>query len=83
MHANSLQVTPMGAILLSVRYLDTVVAISPQLDRIAWRIGRLKSDFTFPNPSDRFYHEHFVRMFTPRTENLLLFGNNGNGRPSD
>jgi hypothetical protein len=25
-----------------------VVAISPQLDRIAWRIGRFKSDFTFP-----------------------------------
>ncbi len=41
---------------------DTVIAISPQLDRIAWRIGRFKSDFTFPNPSDRFYHEHYVRM---------------------
>ncbi len=30
MHANSLQVAPSGVILLSVRYLDTVVAISPQ-----------------------------------------------------
>ena len=79
MHANSLQVAPSGVILLSVRYLDTVVAISPQLDRIAWRIGRFKSDFTFPNPSDRFYHEHYVRML--ENGNLLLF-DNGNGRPA-
>jgi hypothetical protein len=56
-----------------------VVAISPQLDRIAWRIGRFKSDFTFPNPGDRFYHEHYVRML--ENGNLLLF-DNGNGRPA-
>jgi hypothetical protein len=49
------------------------------LDRIAWRIGRFKSDFTFPNPSDRFYHEHYVRML--ENGNLLLF-DNGNGRPA-
>ena len=78
MHANSLQVAPSGVIILSVRYLDTVIAISPQLDRIAWRIGRFKSDFNFPNPSDRFYHEHYVRMLD--NGNLLLF-DNGNGRP--
>ena len=79
MHANSLQVAPTGVILMSVRYLDTVIAISPQFDRIAWRIGRFKSDFTFPNPSDRFYHEHYVRML--ENGNLLLF-DNGNGRPA-
>jgi hypothetical protein len=64
---------------MSARHLDTVIAISPQLDRIAWRIGRFKSDFTFPNPSDRFYHEHYVRMLD--NGNLLLF-DNGNGRPA-
>jgi len=79
MHANSLQVAPSGVILMSVRYLDTIIAISPQLERIAWRIGRFKSDFTFPNPSDRFYHEHYVRML--ENGNLLLF-DNGNGRPA-
>jgi hypothetical protein len=79
MHSNSLQVAPSGVIIMSVRYLDTVIAISPQLDRIAWRIGRFKSDFTFPNPSDRFYHEHYVRMLD--NGNLLLF-DNGNGRPA-
>ena len=79
MHANSLQVAPTGVILMSVRFLDTVIAISPQLDRIAWRIGRFGSDFTFPNSSDKFYHEHYVRMLD--NGNLLLF-DNGNGRPA-
>jgi hypothetical protein len=79
MHGNSLQVAPMGVILMSVRHIDTVIAIAPQFDRIVWRIGRFGSDFTFPNPSDRFYHEHFVRML--ENGNLLLF-DNGGGRPA-
>jgi hypothetical protein len=78
-HGNSLQIAPTGVIVMSSRHLDTVIAISPELDRIAWRIGRFKSDFTFPNPSDRFYHEHYVRMLD--NGNLLLF-DNGNGRPT-
>jgi hypothetical protein len=78
-HSNSLQVTPNGDILQSVRHLDTVLAISPRFDRIAWRIGRFKSDFVFPNPSDRFYHQHFARMLP--NGHLLLF-DNGNGRPA-
>jgi len=77
-HANSLQVAPTGEILMSVRHLDTVIAISPQFDRIAWRIGRFGSDFAFPDPSDKFYHEHYVRMLD--NGHLLLF-DNGNGRP--
>jgi hypothetical protein len=79
MHGNSLQVAPTGVILMSVRHLDTVIAISPQFDRISWRLGRFGSSFTFPNPSDRFYHEHYVRMLD--NGNLLLF-DNGDGRPA-
>ena len=79
MHANSLQVAPTGEILMGIRHLDTVIAISPQFDGVSWRIGRLGSDFAFPNPSDRFYHQHFVRML--ENGNLLLF-DNGNGRPA-
>jgi hypothetical protein len=79
MHSNSLQVAPTGVILMSVRHLDTVLAISPQFDRIAWRIGRFGSDFAFPSPSDKFYHEHFARML--ENGNLLLF-DNGDGRPA-
>lgn len=78
-HANSLQVAPSGGILMSLRHLDTVIAISPQFDGIAWRIGRFASDFAFSNPSDKFYHQHFVRML--KNGNLLLF-DNGNGRPA-
>jgi hypothetical protein len=79
MHANSLQVAPTGVIVMSVRHLDTVIAISPQFDRIVWRIGRFGSNFTFPNPNDKFYHEHYVRML--ENGNLLLF-DNGDGRPA-
>ena len=79
MHSNSLQVTPDGLLLMSVRHLDTIIAISPQFDRIAWRIGRFGSDFSFPNPTDKFYHEHFVRMLD--NGNILML-DNGNGRPS-
>ena len=39
MHSNSLQVAPTGELLMSVRMLDTVIAISPRFDRIAWRSG--------------------------------------------
>ena len=78
-HSNSLQVAPSGEILQSVRHLDTVLAISHHFDRIAWRIGRFNSDFAFPNPSDRFYHQHFVRILP--NGHLLLF-DNGNGRPA-
>jgi hypothetical protein len=78
-HSNSLQVAPTGEILQSVRHLDTVIAIAPLFDRIAWRIGRFRSDFVFPNPSDKFYHQHFARMLD--TGNLLLL-DNGDGRPA-
>jgi hypothetical protein len=76
-HSNSLQVAPTGEFVHSIRHLDTVVAISPQFDGIAWRIGRFHSDFAFPNPGDQFYHQHFARMLD--NGDLLLF-DNGNGR---
>jgi hypothetical protein len=79
MLGNSLQVTPTGVLLMSLRHLDTVIAISPQFDRIAWRVGRFGSDFSFPNPNDKFYHQHYVRML--ENGNLLLL-DNGNGRPA-
>ena len=80
MLGNSFQVAPTGVLLMSARHLDTVIAIAPQFDRIAWRIGRFGSDFSFPNPTDRFYHQHYVRML--ENGNLLLL-DNGNGRPAE
>jgi Arylsulfotransferase (ASST) len=77
MHANSLDVTPWGTILMSIRHLDTVIAIAPEWNRIEWRIGGVKSDFAFRDPADRFYHQHFVRML--ENGNVLLM-DNGNGR---
>ena len=78
MHANSIQAAPSGVILISLRHLDSLLAISPGFHSIAWRIGGAGSDFAFPNPADRFYHQHFARMLD--NGNLLLV-DNGNGRP--
>src|SRR5215472_8597438 len=79
MEADSLQVAPTGVILMSAGHLDTVIAISPQFGRIAWRIGRLGTDFAFPHASDRFYSQHFAHVLD--NANLLVF-DNGVGRPA-
>jgi hypothetical protein len=79
MHANSLQAAPDGTIAMSIRHLDTVIGISPRFDEIQWRVGGPRSDFAFPDPADRFYHQHCVRMLD--NGNLLLM-DNGNSRPA-
>ena len=77
-HSNSLQVAPTGEILQSIRHLDTVIAISPNVrpDRMADR--PFLERFGFPDPSDKFYHQHFARMLP--NGHLLLFDNGNGGR---
>jgi hypothetical protein len=77
-HSNSLDVLPNGDILVSNRHLNQVVAIKPDFSGADWKLGGVGSDFTFPNPSDQFYHQHYVKMLP--NGNLLLF-DNGNLRP--
>ncbi|MDD5702548.1 MAG: aryl-sulfate sulfotransferase [Dehalococcoidales bacterium] len=77
-HSNSLDVTADGNILVSHRHLNQVSAIKPDFSGIAWRLGGPESDFTFPNPSDRFYHQHTAKALP--NGNILLF-DNGNFRP--
>lgn len=77
-HANSAKVAENGTTLFSIRHLNQVVAISPDFDEIAWRLGGPGSDFTFPDPTDRFYHQHSAYQLP--NGNILLF-DNGNTRP--
>ena len=77
-HSNSLDVTADGNILVSHRHLNQISAIKPDFSGIAWRLGGPESDFTFPDPSDRFYHQHTARALP--NGNILLF-DNGNFRP--
>ena len=83
-HANSIQGAPGGNIIMSVRHLDLIISIAPDLQLLEWRLGdggRLGdpySDFTFQDSSDQFYHQHSARELP--NGNILLF-DNGNDRP--
>ncbi len=79
-HANSLEVLPDGKILVSLRHLNQLIAIEPDFSAVAWRLGGPGSDFTFPEPTDQFWHQHFARMLPDG--NILLF-DNGNRRPEE
>ncbi len=79
-HANALDILPDGNIMMSVRHLNQIIAIKPDFSGIAWRLGGLGSDFTFPNPADQFYHQHYPRMLP--NGHILLF-DNGNLRPDN
>ena len=67
-----------GTVLVSFRHLDQVVSIAPDFRSIRWRLGGPGSDFTFPDPRDKFYHQHTASQIP--NGNILLF-DNGNGRP--
>jgi hypothetical protein len=79
-HANAATVGLDGNIIFSMRHLDQVIAISPDFQNIAWRLGGPGSDFTFPEPSDRFFHQH--ASFQLPNGNILVF-DNGNTRPEE
>jgi len=77
-HSNSIQVGPSGNIIMSVRHLNQIIAIAPDFQSLVWRLGGPGSDFSFPDPSDQFYHQHSARELV--NGNILLF-DNGNTRP--
>ena len=79
-HSNSMALLPNGNILVSIRHLDEIIAIKPDFKGIDWVLGGKNSSFTFPDPSDRFYHQHYARMLP--SGNILLF-DNGNQRPAE
>ena len=78
-HSNALWVAEDGNVLMSIRHLNQIIAIKPDFTGLAWRLGGPGGDFTFPDPSDQFYHQHSTKMLPGG--NVLLF-DNGNGRPA-
>jgi hypothetical protein len=79
-HGNSLFLGKRGNLLLSMRHLDQIIALSPNFKTVEWRLGGTRSDFSFPSESDRFYGQHSISELP--NGNLLMF-DNGNGRPED
>ena len=65
---------------MSNRHLNQIIAIKPDFSGVDWKLGGVGSDFTFPNPSDQFYHQHDVKMLP--NGDILLF-DNGQSRPDD
>ena len=78
-HGNSASMAQDGSVLVSLGHLNQIVSISPDFQTIRWRLGGPGNDFTFPEPSDRFYQQHSAVPLP--NGNILLF-DNGNFRPS-
>ncbi len=79
-HADSLHVAVDGSVLIGLRNLDQVVSIAPNFKSLRWRLGGPGGEFTFAEPSDRFYRPHSASLLS--NGNVLLF-DNGNLRPPD
>ena len=77
-HGNSTFVAGDGSVLASFRNMDQIISIAPDFQSIRWRLGGPGSDFTFPDPRDKFYHQHAAVPIP--NGNVLLF-DNGNFRP--
>lgn len=78
-HANTLFLGARGNLLMSLRHLDQIISVAPDFKSLEWRLGGPGGDFTFPDPRDRFYHQHSVKLLP--NGHLLLF-DNGNSRPA-
>ena len=79
-HGNSAVMADDGSVLVSLGHLNQVISIAPDLASVRWRLGGPGSDFTFEDPSDRFYAQHTALPLA--SGNVLLF-DNGTGRPYD
>lgn len=79
-HGNSAIAAPDGSVLYSARHLDQIISIAPDFQSLNWRLGGPGGDFTFPDPSDQFYHQHAA---TPLPNGNVLLFDNGNGRPAE
>jgi hypothetical protein len=77
-HSNSLHVGSRGNVLVSIRWLDQVVSLSPDLQTVEWKLGGSGSAFSFPDPSDQFYAQHSAEELP---DGRILLFDNGNNRP--
>lgn len=76
-NANSLNIGPRGNYILSVKTLNQVVSISPDLEFVEWVFGGPNSGYKFLDQNDKFYLPHTVTELP--NGNILVF-DNGSGR---
>ncbi len=73
-HANSLELTPDGNLLLSSRNLNEVTKIDLQTGQIIWRLGGKENMFKFVG-GEPFAYQHDVRQLP--NGNITVFDNHG------
>jgi len=80
-HANSIFVASDGNYLESARHLSQVRKIDAQTGAVIWKLGGLRSDFTFSNdPLGGFSMQHFAREVAP--DDILLFDDGDEHTPA-
>ena len=77
-HINSVSRGPRGNFILSSRQRSQVISVAADFQAIEWQLGGPGSDYSFPNPNDRFYAQHQATELP--NGNILLF-DNGTWRP--
>ena len=70
LHANSLSYGPRGNVLVSFHSLNQVISLSPDLQRVEWRLGGVRGDVSVDDP---FSGQHTAQEVAPGR--VLLFDN--------
>lgn len=70
LHANSIDVTPDGNLLVGARHTWAVYKLSRRTGRVMWRLGGKRSDFELPRPG-RFSWQHDARA--PSASRITMF----------
>ena len=65
---------PSGNIIMSIRHLNQIIAISPDFSTVMWGLGGPGNDFVFPDPSDQFRHQHPAREIVADESQLIEQG---------
>ena len=78
-HINSLSIGPRGNYIFNSRNRRQIFSLSPDFQTIEWQLGGPDSDYSFPNPGDRFYGQHSAAQLP--NGNILVF-DNGAQRPA-
>lgn len=74
-HGNSIDLCPDGNLVISSRHMNEITKIDRQTGDVVWRLGlhAANNEFTFPNDTRGFSHQHDARQLP--NGNLVLFDN--------
>jgi hypothetical protein len=81
LHANSISIAPGGNILMSMRFIDQVISISPDYSTLEWRLGGINADVVVSG-DDVFTGQHTASELPAVNgrRRVLLFDNGPIGR---